>query len=87
MGNPTMGKNTARNEDNALLFYIECKYKGNSTLYGVTYNSTTRIAITWSTPFTNINLKDAWQNLFGGIHGIPMYRVCMSLGYTHVTCV
>ena len=37
-------KNLVINEDYALIFYIECKYKGIGTLYGVTYDSMEKIA-------------------------------------------
>ena len=43
MGNPTMGKNIDTNDDYAFLFISKCKYKGNGTLYGVTYDSATKM--------------------------------------------
>jgi hypothetical protein len=41
-----MGKNPDTNEDYALLFISKCKYKGNDTLYGVSYESMARVATT-----------------------------------------
>ena len=45
-----MGKNPTKNEDYALLFYIECKYKESGTLYGVAYDSTTMMVTIISLP-------------------------------------
>jgi len=43
-----MGENIATNEDHALLFMSNCKYKGNNTLYGVINESMTIMATTLS---------------------------------------
>ena len=48
MGKHTMGENIATNEDHALLFMSNCKYKGNGTLYGVINESMTIMATTLS---------------------------------------